>query len=240
MSNIVPYQELTRMADAMARSQLFGMKTPDQVIALMLVAQANNQHPAAAARDYDIIQGRPAKKAEAMLRDFIQSGGTVQWHMLDNMVAEATFTHPQGGSVKIDWTMQRAAEAGLAGKDMYKKFPRQMLRSRCISEGVRTVYPAATGGMHAPEEMQDIQLAAVVPINGAPAAVEPPSMPEQRYNEIKASLEACRSFDEMQTAWKSFTKDERKATAHLKDEAKDRLSQDVPSDEPSDYEEGVA
>ena len=69
MSNLVAYNEMQQMAEAMARSQLFGMKTPDQVVALMLVAQANGQHPAAAARDYDIISGRPSKKAEAMLRD---------------------------------------------------------------------------------------------------------------------------------------------------------------------------
>lgn len=154
MSNIVPYQDMRQMAEAMAKSKLFGMKTPDEVIALMLVAQANGQHPAAAARDYDIIQGRPSKKAEAMLRDFIAAGGSVQWHRLDNECAEATFSHPHGGTVRIDWDMRRAKEAGLGGKDMYRKFPRQMLRSRCISEGVRTVYPVATGGMYAPEEVE--------------------------------------------------------------------------------------
>lgn len=154
MSNIVPYQDMRQMAEAMAKSKLFGMKTPDEVIALMLVAQANGQHPAAAARDYDIISGRPSKKAEAMLRDFIAAGGSVQWHRLDNECAEATFSHPHGGTVRIDWDMRRAREAGLGGKDMYRKFPRQMLRSRCISEGVRTVYPVATGGMYAPEEVE--------------------------------------------------------------------------------------
>lgn len=226
MSNIVPYQEITRMADAMAKSQLFGMKTPDQVIALMLVAQANNQHPAAAARDYDIIQNRPAKKSEAMLRDFIDAGGSVQWHALSNEVAEATFSHPLGGSVRIDWTMARASAAGLSGKDNYKKFPRQMLRARCISEGVRTVYPAATGGMHTPEEVQVMPVAQVVdmPQTTAEATV---SLPEERYNEIKAQLEACQSFDAMQSVWGALTKDERKATAHLKDEAKQRLSEEA-------------
>lgn len=156
MSNLVPYQDMELMADAMARSKLFGMKSPDEVMALMLVAQANGQHPAAAARDYDIISGRPSKKAEAMLRDFIAAGGSIQWHRLDNDCAEATFSHPHGGTVRIDWDMRRAKEAGLGGKDMYRKFPRQMLRSRCISEGVRTIYPAATGGMYAPEEVQSM------------------------------------------------------------------------------------
>jgi hypothetical protein len=39
---------------------------------------------------------------------------------------------------------------------MYTKFPRQMLRSRVVSEGVRTLWPLATSGMYVPEEQADI------------------------------------------------------------------------------------
>jgi len=156
MSNIVPYQDMQSMAAAMAKSKLFGMKTPDEVLALMLVAQANGQHPAAAARDYDIIQGRPSKKAEAMLRDFLLAGGKVEWHAYNDTKCDATFSHPQGGSVRVDWDLARVRKAKISNEAMYQKYPRNMLRSRCISEGVRTVYPVATGGMYAPEEAQDI------------------------------------------------------------------------------------
>lgn len=53
--------------------------------------------------------------------------------------------------------MARAAQAGLASKDMWKKYPRQMLRSRVVSEGVRTVCPMATGGLYVPEEIDDMK-----------------------------------------------------------------------------------
>lgn len=157
MSNdLVPLVDMQRMAVTIARSGLFGIRTADQALALMLVSQAEGRHPALAARDYDIIQGRPAKKAEAMLRDFLQSGGTVFWHELTDTSAKAKFAHPQGGTVTIEWDTARARRAGLEGKEMYKKFPRQMLRSRVVSEGVRTVFPAATSGMYVPEEVRDI------------------------------------------------------------------------------------
>jgi hypothetical protein len=39
---------------------------------------------------------------------------------------------------------------------MWKKYPRQMLRSRVISEGVRTVYPGATSGLYEENEVHDI------------------------------------------------------------------------------------
>lgn len=206
MSNIVPYQDMRQMAEAMAKSKLFGMKTPDEVIALMLVAQANGQHPAAAARDYDIISGRPSKKAEAMLRDFIAAGGSVQWHRLDNECAEATFSHPHGGTVRIDWDMRRAREAGLGGKDMYRKFPRQMLRSRCISEGVRTVYPVATGGMYAPEEVE--AMPRVERDMGAAEVVEP-EMPAGLLEAAQtAAMEGTEAF---RAYWKSASHEARAA-----------------------------
>ena len=150
------YSELERMASAIAQSGLFGIKTQEQAIALMMIAHAEGRHPALAARDYDIIQGRPAKKAEAMLRDFLASGGKVEWHAATDTLADATFSHPQTGSLRIDWDMDRAKAAGLTGKDMYKKFPRQMLRSRVVSEGVRTLWPMATSGMYVPEEVRDM------------------------------------------------------------------------------------
>lgn len=153
---LVAFSDLERMACAIVRSNLFGIRSQDQAIALMLIAQAEGQHPAIIARDYDIIQNRPAKKTEAMLRSFLQSGGKVTWHKLDDSIADATFSHPAGGEVRLSWDMKRAAMAGLANKDNYKKFPRQMLRNRCVSEGVRTVCPMATSGMYVPEEVQDL------------------------------------------------------------------------------------
>jgi hypothetical protein len=47
----MPLSDIERMAGAIAKSGLFGMKTPDQALALMLIAQAEGMHPALAARD---------------------------------------------------------------------------------------------------------------------------------------------------------------------------------------------
>lgn len=147
--------EMERLGSYIAKSRLFGIQTTEQALVLMAISQAEGRHPALAARDYDIIQGKPAKKAEAMMRDFMSAGGKIEWHALDDTQADATFSHPQGGKVRIAWTLERAKTAGLAGKDMWKKFPRQMLRSRTVSEGVRTVFPMATSGMYVPEEIGD-------------------------------------------------------------------------------------
>ncbi len=151
---LVPFEAIQKMAEVAAKSKLFGAQTPEQALTIMLIAQAEGRHPMSAAKDYDIINGKPAKKAEAMLRDFLLAGGKVEWHKLTDEGAEATFSHPQGGSVRIDWNEKRMRQAGISNDSMYKKYPRPMYRSRCVSEGVRTVCPAATGGLYVPEEVR--------------------------------------------------------------------------------------
>lgn len=164
----VSFDDMKQMAVAIANSQLFGLKTPEQALALMLIAQAEGLHPAVAARDYDIIQGRPSKKSEAMLRSFLQAGGKVEWHALDDTIADATFTPPTGGPLRIAWNMERAKKAGLYDKkdSMFLKYPRRMLSARCVSEGIRTVWPLATGGMLAPDEIEAEPVDVTPPASG--------------------------------------------------------------------------
>jgi hypothetical protein len=148
--------DLKVMAEAIAKSGLFGIKTPEQGIALMLIAQAEGLHPAVAARDYDIIQGKPALKARAMQSRFQTSGGKVEWIERSDEAAEALFSHPQSPKpISIRWDMARAQKAGLGSKDNWRKFSRQMLSARVISEGVTACYPAATSGLYVPEEVSD-------------------------------------------------------------------------------------
>lgn len=150
------FAEMQKLAESVAKSGLFGIKNADQALTLMFVSQAEGRHPALAARDYDIIGTRPSKKAEAMQRDFLAAGGQIKWVKLSDTEAEAIFSHPQGGQVTIAWDMQRVRKAGISNP-MYNKYPRNMLRARVVSEGVRTVFPAATSGMYVPEEVHDFK-----------------------------------------------------------------------------------
>jgi hypothetical protein len=151
------------MANAIAKSNLFGLKSADQVLALMAVAQAEGRHPGSVARDYHIIQGRPALRADAMLARFQQAGGTVHWLKYADDEVKAEFSHPQGGSLTLSWTLKQAKEIGLAGKDNWKNYPRAMLRARVISEGIRTVYPGVLTGEYTPEEVMDFTPAQTMP-----------------------------------------------------------------------------
>jgi hypothetical protein len=153
-----PMDAIERMAERMVKSRLFGVENIDQAVALMLVAQADGLHPAVAARDYHVIQGRPTLKADAMMARFQQAGGRVEWQDYTDLKVSGLFSHPQSPKpVLIEWTLEQAKRIGLANKDNWRKYPRQMLRARVISEGVRTTYPAIATGVYTPDEVQDFE-----------------------------------------------------------------------------------
>jgi len=151
----LPLSEIEKMGEVLARSRMFGFKTPEEAVALMLMAQAEGNHPAKAAQEYHVIQGRPALKADAMLARFQKAGGVVEWEEMTDQEVSAYFSHPTAcpKPVKVDWTMERATKANLTGKDNWRKYPRQMLKARVISEGVRMTFPGVTVGLYTPEEV---------------------------------------------------------------------------------------
>jgi len=155
MSNIVPFQDMQQMAEVAAGSKMFGFKNTQEAMAIMLLCQAENLHPAVAMRDYHVIQGRPALKADAMLARFQQAGGKVDWKEYTDEKVTGVFSHPQGGTLELSWTLTQAKSIGIANKDNWKNYPRAMLRARVISEGIRSVYPGCVVGVYTPEEVQD-------------------------------------------------------------------------------------
>ena len=147
--------DLEKAAQYIVKSRLFGVQDATQAVTLMLLAQAEGIHPMRAIQEYHIIQGRPSLKADAMLARFQQAGGSLKWLELSDEVCAAEFSHPQGGTATIRWTIEDAKRAGLLGKtgSGWSKYPRAMLRSRVVSEGVRTVYPGVIVGSYTPEEV---------------------------------------------------------------------------------------
>jgi len=156
MSNIIPVSDMTVMADSIVKSGFYGFKNKEQVMAVMLVAQAENKHPASVVQEYDIIQGKPALKSQAILARFQLSGGSVQWDELTPKRVIGTFKHPQGGSLTVEWTIEMAKQAGIYREGSgWSKYPEDMLRARVISRAVRSIYPACILGHYATEEVMD-------------------------------------------------------------------------------------
>jgi len=189
--------ELERAAMVVVKSGLFPAKQKEQAMVLMLQAQADGSHPMKAMQEYHIINGRPALRADAMLARFQAAGGKVEWHTLIETEASATFTHPQGGSVTITWTLEMAKKAGLVKPNSgWTKFPRAMLRSRVVSEGVRTVYPGIVTGVYTPEEVMDFD----EPVKVEAKTVGPVERPRKATRKKEAASGSSEKQDGAQAA----------------------------------------
>lgn len=154
--NLVPMSELKEMATAMGAGKIFG-KTREEILALMLIAQAEGKHPAIAAQEYHIIKGTPALKADAIQSRFQQAGGKIEWLKRTDKEVSAKFFHPQGGELIVTWTIEMAKLANLTGKDNWRMYPRSMLTARVKSEGVRALFPSCLNGMYSVEEVMDME-----------------------------------------------------------------------------------
>ncbi len=241
MSNqIIPFQQQEKLALVIAKSGLFGIKTPEQALALMAIAEAEGLHPAVAARDYHVIQGRPALKADAMLARFQTAGGKVEWKKISDTEVCAVFSHPQGGEAEINWTIDMAKKAELTKNATWHKYPRQMLRARVISEGIRTVFPGVSVGIYTPEEVQDFDNGKTVeaeykivdePPPAPPKPEKPNALDEDIVNGHAELIRSAETLDELRqryaVAYKVATQHNDAAAgllfAKIKDERKSEL-----------------
>ncbi len=154
--------ELTAVAKQVAASRLFpGVENEQAAFTLMLLCQAEGLHPINAMRRYHIIKGRPSMRADAMQAEFQRQGGVVAWLESSNDVCSARFTHPAHAPEGFVVTV-RLAELHAAGVTQsnpnYARWPRQMLRARAISEGVRAVLPGVVVGIYSDVEVEDMAM----------------------------------------------------------------------------------
>ena len=229
-------KDLWRMALYFSASKLFAFKTPEEAMAMMLIAHAEGRHPALAVRDYHIIQNRPALKSEAMLARFQQAGGIVKWSSHTDEKVAALFAHPQAcpEGVEVEWDVARATKAKLINKDNWVNYRRAMLRARTISEGVRAAYPACICGFYSPEELEDSPA-----IKAADFSV-PDEKPVSKTESLKNRL-AHKPVETVQEQIEDASPPAEPVTAHAESQAAARAKLEAPAErkpEPAPVVEG--
>lgn len=174
MANIALYEKIDspnmlanikELGRNIAAAGLFGVKSDAQGAVMMLTCIAENMTPVEFGKTYHIIEGKLSMRADAMQGKFQESGGRIEWIQSDGEVCEARFSHKDycPGGVVIRVTLEELVDSGVTKdkygpvKDVYRKHPRQMLRARVISEGVRMVNPSIVAGYYTPEETADFE-----------------------------------------------------------------------------------
>ena len=170
-----PLAAVERLGEIIASSGMFGCTKVEQGQVLALQCISEKKPPLELAKTYHMIEGKLSMRADAMLAKFQMSGGTVKWTRRDDKIVEATFTLRNNSlpfSAKIEDFVANGVAVSRDGKmkDNWKKFPRQMLTARVISEAVRLLAPEVVFGVYTPEEIQDSNNSAPAP---DPIRVEP-------------------------------------------------------------------
>jgi hypothetical protein len=159
-ANLIPFPDLERMAATLFRAGMFKLKTPEQAVGLMLIAQAEGLHPMHAFLRFHIMEdGRPSMKSSAVQAAFQERGGKVEWltEADDRLNQRARFTSRDGIVKEIGYSIIEAQAAGyVKALSNWVKDPASQLRARTITRGVRMLDPAVLGGLYSPEELIDI------------------------------------------------------------------------------------
>lgn len=110
--------------------------------------------PMTALTQTHVIEGKPAMSAEAMRAMVLAAGHDLV--VEETTGAKCRMRARRTGSdqwTTLEWSIDMARAAGVAGKQVWKSYPRQMLQARCTTELVRLVFPDVIHGFRSLEEL---------------------------------------------------------------------------------------
>lgn len=185
-------RQAEQIADALARSSFIPATLrgkPQEITAAILAGQELGLPPMATLRSIDIINGTPGLRAHAM-RGLVQSHGhSVQVvESTDNRCVMRGRRKGETEWQQVEWTIDRANQLGVTGKDQYKKQPRTMLVARATGEICRLIASDVLYAMpYASEELDtETQYSVEVTSNGRATANDIIHRPQPAADEAQA------------------------------------------------------
>jgi hypothetical protein len=126
---------------------------PDAALAVMVYDHELGLQAMTSLREVFIIDGTPSCSAKLMRALILRAGHRLEWRELSPGTATLYGQRRDSqGDATVTWTIDDAKTAGIAGKDVWKRYPRAMLAARATSELARLIFPDVTIG-YTPEEL---------------------------------------------------------------------------------------
>lgn len=170
------------------------IKTPGQCVAIILAGRELGMEPMLALRSITMVKGKIVVNADAQLALFKARGGRATFTTLSDTVAELALRHPNGDEHTERFTIEEAQRAGVTKRSfkspnepsMWEKYPKAMLRSRCITAGLKSIGFEPTAGAYDPEEAAAFT---VLPVESQPLPALPPAEGDTMDFEITRETE---------------------------------------------------
>lgn len=160
--------EAIRFAEMMAKSALVPkalQKQPSDVLIVLLTGRELGLSPMASLRLVAVIDGKPVIESEAYVAIVRSKPDCERFECVETTGQQATFVAKRKGhnEQRLTWTLKQAAQAGLLGKDNWKKYPETMLRWRCAGALARLEFAHHFAGCYMPDEAEEIREKDITP-----------------------------------------------------------------------------
>lgn len=176
----LPFASLADMYQAgemLARTNMVGAKTPYEGLVIVSHCHQAQITWLQFAETYNVVFGRVAMRADAMLANYQRLGGTYTVDSRTADLAALTMTF-NGASTPFSCAWAEIADEDFAKKNPKYGTPRgrmQMMWARVVSDAVRTICPQANAGCYTPEEVEDFGDTVTVDASPAPAPIQMPT-----------------------------------------------------------------
>lgn len=107
-----------------------------------------------------VLQGKPSLGADAM-SGIVRASGKCRFMMVSDW-SDTTCTmifartdEPDEITHSFTFTFEMATKQGLTNNRNWRTMPRQMLRARVLTMGLRAVFPDCVSGIYSPDEIAD-------------------------------------------------------------------------------------
>lgn len=132
------------------------IKTIEQAIAIALKGFELGLPIMTSYSHINIISGKPTVSAELMLALIYKHchGSIINFLKIEDDICVIEAKRPGGKTHTFKYDSDDARAAGLLGRQQWKQYPRAMMRSRCVSEMARSLFPdAIMGCSYTPDEI---------------------------------------------------------------------------------------
>ena len=147
---------LQKVADGLFKSGLFpNAKNVYGAFALVQYGRELGIGPMMSLKNINLISGQLACNAQLMLSLAMAKGVSYEVVQESNQGCKIVFKRPNCPNYTAEFTEADAKEAGLLGKDNWRKYPRDMYFWRAVAKGIRRIAPDATLGLYTVDEISE-------------------------------------------------------------------------------------
>ena len=148
--------EVFRVAEIAVRSGLAprAVKNVEAAAVMIMTGRELGLTAMQSLRSIHVVEGKPVLSSDLMAALVLRHPRCESFRCVKSTSDIATFSAVRAGQeTQLSFTIGQARDAGLTGKDNWKKYPDAMLRARCIAALCRLVFPDLFLGVYETDEI---------------------------------------------------------------------------------------